>query len=430
MSYSRHRTHYAFSNKVVMILAALLIAAFVGVVHHSKTLAVDAKNPVNLYLFWGNGCPHCAHAKEILEPYIHNHANIRYHTYEVYYSETNQKKLQKTAETLGTQASGIPFIVVGDKAYVGFSDETGNEIKSRLEYCSVRSCPDTVASAVGVEAITGRDLGDAVGMPGGSNEPVQNTEHSSDADPHYITLPILGTIDAAQFSLPALTVVIGLIDGFNPCAMWALLFIITLLIGIHDRKKMWLYGTTFIATSAAVYFLFMAAWLNLFLFIGQVNWIRIGIGLLALGIGIYYLRDWYRNNMSCKVTGNEKRRAIFTKLREVVAQKNVWIALGGIVLLAAAVNIVELACSAGLPVLYTGILSSSHLATWQYYAYMLFYIFFFMLDDLIVFTIAMTTFRITGADSKYLRATRLIGGIVMILLGALLIFAPQVLMFG
>ena len=237
-------------------------------------------------------------------------------------------------------------------------------------------------------------------------------------------------MSASTISLPVLTVIIDIIDGFNPCAMWALLIIITILTGMKDRKKMWIYGLAFIFTSAAVYFIFMAAWLNLFMFIGHILWVRTAIGLLAIGIGGYYLYDWHRNRTGCAVSGEGTRKAMFTRLRNVVKQQNIWLGVGGIMLLAASVNIVELACSAGLPVLYTGILSSSGIAPWQYYAYMLLYILFFMLDDLVVFAIAMKTLKVVGIESKYTRMTRLIGGIVMCIIGVLLIFAPKVLMFG
>lgn len=132
----------------------------------------------------------------------------------------------------------------------------------------------------------------------------------------------------------------------------------------------------------------------------------------------------------CKVAGNEKRRAYFEKLKSIVYRDNVWLALAGIIVLAASVNIVELACSAGLPVVYTGILSAAGLTNLEYLAYLLLYVFFFMLDDLVVFFIAMTTLKIVGVESKYVRATRLVGGILMAILGTLLIFAPSLLMFG
>ena len=430
MSYSRHSRHFDLSKKWLLILGSVLIATFIGLFFHVKAQALEPKNNVNLYLFWGDGCPHCAHAKEVLEPYVKQRQNIGYQKYEIYYNVENQKKMQSVAEALNIDASGVPLLVVGDRPYIGFSDNTGTEIKERLEYCSVNACPDSVAGIVGVEKPTANDILNNT-QEDTSSRPTTGLDQSSIPRPDkYVDLPLIGKINTAHFSLPVLTVIIALLDGFNPCAMWALLFIITLLIGMKDRKRMWLYGTTFIVTSAAVYFIFMAAWLNLFMFIGHITWVRTIIGLLAVAAGAYYLYDWYQKKTGCKITGDEKRRVAFLRLREIVKEKNIWLGLGGIIVLAAAVNVVELACSAGLPVLFTGILSTAGLEAWQYYAYMLLYILFFMFDDLVVFVIAMTTLKVVGIESKYTRATRLVGGIVMCILGFLLIFAPQVLMFG
>ena len=430
MSYSRHSRHFELSKKWLLILGSVLIATFIGLSFHVKAQALEPKNNVNLYFFWGDGCPHCAHAKEALEPYVKQRQNIGYQKYEIYYNVENQKKMQSVGETLKIDASGVPLLVVGDKPYIGFSDSTGTEIKERLEYCSVNACPDSVAEIVGVEKPISKDISNTTEEDTRSGPTTSSNQSSTSRTDGYIDLPLIGKINTAHFSLPVLTVIIALLDGFNPCAMWALLFIITLLIGMKDRKRMWLYGTTFIVTSAAVYFIFMAAWLNLFMFIGHITWVRSIIGLLAVAAGAYYLYDWYQKKTGCKITGDGKRHEVFVRLREIVKEKNNWLGLGGIIVLAAAVNVVELACSAGLPVLFTGILSTAGLEAWQYYAYMLLYILFFMFDDLVVFVIAMTTLKVVGIESKYTRATRLVGGIVMCILGFLLIFAPQVLMFG
>lgn len=418
-------------RRLAAVFAVLSVLAFGGLFFGSPAAAADSqKNTVNLYIFWGDGCPHCAHAKKYLEPYVRSHDNIGYKAFEVYNDTANQKKMKAVGELLDITASGVPLIVVGDKPFVGFTDGTGREIVDRLDYCSVRTCPDSVASVLGFPRPAARDY--LVEVKDGANgAQITDGGHSSALKRgKIIDLPLIGTINAAHFSLPVLTVIFGLLDGFNPCAMWALLFIITLLVGMHDRRKMWLYGSAFIVTSALVYFVFMAAWLNLFMFIGHVVWVRSVIGLMAIGVGGYYLYDWHRKKTGCKVAGKQKRRAVFEKLRSIVKERNVWFGLGGVIVLAAAVNIVELACSAGLPVVYTGILSSAGLVTGQYYAYMLLYILFFMLDDLVVFAVAMTTFRVIGIESKYTRVTRLVGGVLMCVLGLLLIFAPQALMFG
>ena len=91
---------------------------------------------------------------------------------------------------------------------------------------------------------------------------------------------------------------------------------------------------------------------------------------------------------------------------------------------------VELVCSAGLPAIYTQILSLSNLPTWQYYFYLGLYILIFMLDDLFVFFTAMFTLKAVGVESKYARYSHLIGGVLMLVIGLLLLFKPEWLMFG
>ena len=194
---------------------------------------------------------------------------------------------------------------------------------------------------------------------------------------------------------------------------------------------MWILGVAFLLTSAISYFIFMAAWLNLLLFIGLVFWIRLVIGLVALGGGSYNIREFFRNkDGACKVTGGAKRQKFFEKLKNVVLKRNFWLALAGIIALGFAVNLVELICSAGLPAVYTQILTLNDLSQAGYYGYLALYILIFLLDDLLVFFIAMITLRITGVTSKYARWSYLIGGILMLIIGLLLIFKPEILMFG
>jgi hypothetical protein len=194
---------------------------------------------------------------------------------------------------------------------------------------------------------------------------------------------------------------------------------------------MWTLGSAFIAGSALVYFLFMAAWLNFLLFIGAVVWVRAAVGLVALGGGFYSLREYFRNaDAACRVTAPQARRRVFDSLRGLASERRFWLALAGILALAFAVNLVELLCSAGLPAVYTQVLALSSLPAWQYYAYLALYILVFMLDDLFVFVVAMKTLQIAGATTRYVRFSYLAGGVVLLAIGALLLLRPELLMFA
>jgi len=382
-----------------------------------------ATNNLNIYLFWGNGCPHCAKEKAFLAETLPNYQNVKLNDYEVYNSQTNIKLMQEAADKLNIEANGVPLLIIGDEAIVGYASSMSDKIETRIKYCSENSCPDSVAAIVNSDKDKTKTAT--------KKEPEVKT--TSTKVEKIISLPFIGKINTLNFSLPALAVIIGTVDGFNPCSMWVLMFLISLLLGMQSRRRMWALGLTFIIASAAVYFLFMVAWLKLILFLGFVTWIRTLIGLIAVGFGGYHLFDYIKNrkkNNGCKVTGSKKRQLIFEKLKTIAHQNSLWIALGGIIMLAFAVNLVELVCSAGFPAIFTQVLSLSNLPTWQYYAYIILYIFFFMLDDIIIFTIAMFTLKATGISTKYGKISKVVGGILMLAIGMILIFKPELLMFG
>jgi len=308
----------------------------------------------------------------------------------------------------------VPFTVVGQDYFVGWQgDETsGAALEAALQKNLENPGIDVVAEFITAKPPTAPPPGKKV-------------------IPERIKVPLLGEVETRALSLGLLTVLIGALDGFNPCAMWVLILLLGFLVGMENNKKRWILGCTFVAVSALVYFLIMCAWLNLFLFLGFLFWVRLGIALVALAAGYYNLREYFTNPAGvCKVSTGGRRHKIFSKLQDFIKKESFWLALGGIILLAFAVNVVELICSAGFPVVYLQILSLNPLAWWQYYAYILLYILIFMLDDLIVFFAAMITFQVTGMSARYKRFSHLIGGVLMLLLGFLLIFKPEALMFG
>lgn len=370
-----------------IFLAVLFLLPF-----PAKTLF--AEQTLTLHFFYSNTCPHCAKERLFLDELEDKYPELEVRQYEISSSLENQLLLKKMGRELGVATSGVPFTVVGDRYFMGYlSDQTtGAEIEKEIQ----------------------KSL----------------SQKPREQDSKDINLPILGFLDLKTISLPALTIIIAFLDGFNPCAMWVLLFLISLLLGMKDRKKMWLLGGTFIFTSGLVYFLFLAAWLNLFLFIGLISWVRIIIGIVAIVASLYYLWDYCKNKGVCKTIGSSFRSKVFERLKTIVAKKHILVSLVGIILLAASVNLVELACSAGLPAVFTQVLALSRLPVWHYYLYLVIYIIIFMIDDLFVFVVAMLTFQATGISTKYSKYSRLIGGVVLLIIGILMLFKPEVLMFG
>ncbi|OGG05994.1 hypothetical protein A3B48_03560 [Candidatus Gottesmanbacteria bacterium RIFCSPLOWO2_01_FULL_40_10] len=391
----------------------LLLILFLTIIP-SKSFS---QNNITVHFFRSEGCPHCAKEEVFLEKLKVKYPDLEIRDYEISQNRNNAELLQKTGKELAADVSGVPFTVVGRHYTVGFGTEetSGRIIEEMIMTARNNNEPDVVS------LILNNNAGNAIN-PAGPEIPFPVSE--------TISLPILGTVAVSDLSLPVLTFVIALTDGFNPCAMWVLIFLISLLIGMHDRFKMLALGSVFILASGAVYFLFLSAWLNVFLFLGFIVWIRSLIGGVALIAGGFNLREYFTNrDGACHVTAGEKRRRIFDRLREITKSRNFLISVGGIILLAFAVNLVELVCSAGLPAVYTKVLTLSNLPVWKYYIYLLFYVFIFMLDDLIVFFAAVTTLHITGINTKYTRFSHLLGGIGMVIIGLLMIFKPEILMF-
>lgn len=409
----------------------LFIIFAIGVLFPSFATAQETE--VNLYLFWSKTCPHCAKEKVFLQEITPDYPNLKIHDYEVN-NKDNALLLQRIGKELNIETSGVPITIIGKSHFVGYEDDetTGKVILRLIEKVANEGDADLVGTIIrndeyrnnGQPQQTTLSLDESV-------EGKENAEVTMENIQRQVKIPILGVFDTKSFSLPVLTVIIAGVDGFNPCAMWTLLFLISLLLGMKDRKRMWILGSAFIVSSAFVYFLFLSAWLNLFLFLGFIIWVRIAIGVVALGAGGYYLYDFINNKTGgCKVTDDEKRKAIFEKLKSVTQRKGLFLALAGIIALAFAVNLVELICSAGFPAIYTQVLSMANLPRWQYYLYLLLYILVFMLDDLFIFFTAMLTLKATGIQNKYSRYSHLIGGILMVIIGFLMLFKPDWLMFA
>lgn len=380
-----------------------------------QAVAADA---VDVYLFWRVGCPHCEREIEFLDRIAAEEPAVRVRQFEVLRSPESRKLLERVGEALHADVSAVPVTVIGDAIWIGYLDDatTGVEMKRRIDTCLRADCPDSVRALVDER---------------GASERIERPGTGVQRPPGSVRLPLLGEVAVRDLSLPALTVVLGALDGFNPCAMWVLVFLVGLLVGMQDRVRMWTLGTAFVAASAAVYFVFMAAWLNVLLFIGMILWIRLGIGLVALVGAGYQLRAYVlARDEVCPVTTPEARRRIFAQLRTLSANRNFYVALTGIVALAFAVNLVELLCSAGIPVVYTQVLTMSALPGWQYYAYLGLYVAVFMLDDLAVLVFALATLHVAGLTTKYARYSHLIGGLVLAVIGALLILRPEWLAFA
>lgn len=384
----------------------------------------EEKN-INMYLFYGDGCPHCAALEEYLDTYLKDKKNIKLYKYEVWNSKENSELLEKVSKALDIEATGIPYLVIGEDVVSGFAkDITERSIDKKINKCLTEDYQDIAGIILGVVegSITPKE-----------DKPIDKEENQKKEEEKTFSIPLLGEVDAKKVSLPLIAVVMGLVDGFNPCAMWILLFLISMLIGMKDKKKLIILGLAFILSSGIIYLLFMVSWLNIAMFLNKIKIIKIIISLFALIFGLINIYNFIKSlkkDTGCEVVDTKKRKKIVTKIKNIVNNNSFILALFGVIVLAAGVNIIELLCSLGLPVIFTEILSLNNLSLFENGLYLFLYILFFLIDDIVIFLLAVFTLKITAISNKYTKYSHLIGGLIMLLIGLLMLLKPEWLMFN
>ncbi len=396
---------------VKFLLVFLLVFSFVRPV---EALEDDT---VTLYLFYGAGCPHCAEEREYLEK-LKEKYDFEVVLYEVWKNADNQKFLTQVKEQMEISRSGVPVTIVGDMVIVGYGGSAEGKIERAIKFYKENEYVDQI-----------QNIKDGTYVKSEEQSEFEKAEEKLDGEVS-VQVPVVGKINLKNVSLTTSALVLGLIDGFNPCAMWVLLFLLSVLIGMKNKRRMWIIGLTFIGSSAFVYMLIMLSWLNIVVSVSTSIIVRNIIAVVALLGGIVNLINYFKSkDGGCSVVSEKKRKTVFSWIKEFTHEKSLILALIGTVALAFAVNIVELACSAGLPVVYTQLLAINDISGIGAVFYVFIYILFFLLDDLIVFFVAMYTMEVSGISTKYSKYSHLIGGIIMILMGVLLIFKPEWLMF-
>jgi thiol-disulfide isomerase/thioredoxin len=343
-----------------------------------------------VHFFYLTGCSHCEEQEPFNEELADKYPSIQIIEHDAATPQGSALLSEMLTELGIEEEPDFPITIFGNQVFGGWESEerTGRAIEEALQQCLAGTCPPPT----GEEPINGIDL------------------------------PIVGRIVLSDYSLPALAVILGLVDGFNPCAMWVLVYLISLIATLKDRKRIWLIVGSFVLASGVLYFLFMTAWLNAFLFIGFIKPVTVVIGLVALGGGILQIREFIETKgaIVCEVTDEESRKKTMTRVQRIVSSPITLGTIVGIIALAFAVNSIEFVCSAAVPAIFTHVLSLAGLTTFQYYSYILLYVLFFMLDDLIIFgtaAIAMTS----GLGERYAKYFRPVGATILIILGLLLL---------
>ncbi len=376
-----------------------------------------------VYFFWGKGCPHCEEEKAFLNEMKKKYPDMKVIDYEVWYDKQNAELLIKMANSYKMKASGVPVTFIDDNVFIGFSKNSREEISESFQKCISSQCVDPgiiLSGKISIDTI--RKLRKSEEAP----ESTDNLECTEKSKTVYI--PWLGNLNASEMSLPAITIVIAGLDSFNPCAFFVLLSLLGLLIHAQSRKKMFLVGSIFVFFSGFVYFIFMAAWLNLFLVMGQVEIMTKIAASIAIVIAAINIKDFFvfKKGISLTIPDNAKPK-LFDRMRKLMKSTSLLSILVGTVVLAIAANSYELLCTAGFPMVFTRILTLNNLTTMSYYMYLVLYNLIYVIPlsiIVVIFTITLGKKNLTEWQGRLMK---LISGTMMLGLGGVLIFNPAVL---
>jgi len=381
-------------KRYLVIFLVVLGAALLFTGHEATKPVVSEGFEVNF--FYLPGCSHCDAQKPFNEKLVVKYPLVNF----VYHDATTPEEAALLSEMFTSEGiegePEFPVTIFGGVVFDGWESEetTGKKIEMALEQCLAGNCPEV-----------------ETGKPGDE-----------------VTLPFIGEVKLSAYSLPSLAVILGIIDGCNPCAMWVLVYLISLIVTLRDRRKIWLIVGSFVFASGVLYFLFMTAWLNAFLLIGYSRPVTMVIGLAALGGGILNVREYIKAKgvVVCELGDEESRKKTMSRMERIVFSPLTLATIAGIVGLAFVVNSIEFLCSSALPAIFTHVLSLRNLTSFQYYAYILLYDFFFMLDDVVIFSLA--AFAVTSSvGDRYVKYSKPAGGAILLILGVLLLVAPNLL---
>lgn len=435
-------------------------------------------------------CPRCASAKAYLKNFRQRWPGLRVKVHEVATDAGASRRWEELCREHQV-LPGLPTFHIGRRIIVGYQGDTitGRQVEEIVESLSgqalIRSAEESASQE---DSVTGNDsptpgqarrmprgnriFGADLATPGGalltpviasagmwqmalvtfpthqqdnlddiplpdpvpSGDPPATRETgapTAETEEGTIHVPFFGDLQVSHLGLPLFTFLVGLVDGFNPCAMWVLVFLLSVLVNLKSRSRILLVAGTFVVVSGLAYFAFMAAWLNVFMLIGFARPVQIGLGLMAVLIGAVNIKDffWFRKGITFSIP-DSKKPGIYARVRQIIAAKYMTAALAGAVVLAVVVNIIELMCTAGLPALYTQILTSQQLSVWGNYSYLALYIAAYMLDDTLLVGIIVVTLSRRRLQEDEGRWLKLISGAVILGLGVMMIFCPEWLHFG
>lgn len=382
---------------VVGLLFGLVSSPFTALAASPSTPTAGdrttTQDTVELVFFRGEGCPHCAEEEEWLEQALDEYPQLEVTDYEVWYDEDNRDLLVETAADMGFEPSGVPVTIVGDRHWIGWSDAVRDEIEAILK------------------------LEDGT-LPAGGDGTSGKTSS--------VEVPLFGDVTVSSDSLVFSTLVIGFVDGVNPCSLWVISVLLAIVVRTGSRRRVFAIGLTFLFVTAAMYALYMVGIYSAMGVIGHLGLIQLVVAVVAGVFGLVSIKDYFALKKGISFTIKDSSKpGIYKRMRTATRSEGLVPALTATVVLAVGVSLLETPCTAGFPVLWTGLLRANDVGTTEAAGLFGLYMAPFLLDELIVFGIAVATLRASKMQERHGRLLKLIAGTMMVALALTVLISPE-----
>jgi thiol-disulfide isomerase/thioredoxin len=417
--------------RTLAILFLILLTAFVSPAGRGVSAqSGSAADKVIVYVFWGDGCPHCAKAIPYLEGLAAANPAIDLRLYEVWNNEANRTFLFSMGEKFGFEPSSVPTTFIGSQYIVGFNDQSKPQIEGMIAKALEEGYPDAaegVAIPAGIE--TSSENSPQAATPAPASTPAPAGEGTTQVISESLSLPLIGTVDLSHQSVWVSTLLIALVDGFNPCSLWVLSMLLALTVHTGSRKKVLWIGLIFVTVTAAIYALFIAGLFSFLTITSFAGWIRVVVALVALFFALVNIKDyfWFKQGVSLTIK-KEDQSGIMKRMRGVMdASQSFWGLSGATVVLAAGVSLVEFSCTAGFPVVWTNLLTAQQVTPALFAILLVVYMLIYQLDELVIFLSAVFTLRTNRMEEKQGRILKLGGGMLMLTLALVMLINPNLM---
>ena len=384
---------------------------------------------VKIEYFGRKDCKNCANLEKFLKELSAKRDDFEYVEHKIDESKEEKVFFDETTSKLKL-VKGTPIIYIDGHIIQGFNtaDTTGKEIENLINSAKAKDKILTLkeylesgqtgnVSSNGA-VCTGDTVCEVPGLTKGAENQV------------LVNIPIINkTVDLTNYSLLTMSIILGTIDGFNPCAMWVLVLFLTALIAVGNKVKMFRVAGLFILAEAVMYFFILNAWIYAWDFVGLDKWVTPIVGIVGIIGGIFFIRNYLKkgDTLECEVTDFEQRAKISKKIKDIANKPFTLLTALAIIGLALSVNVIEFACSVGIPQTYTKILQINEVPFWTRQFYTFIYIIGYMVDDIIVFGFALMSINKLQLTTKYSKWVNLFGGILMIILGLIMLIKPSLL---